>query len=50
MFSAEAGLVSAMRGRLRIERALDTLLATRNYDVVIYDTPPPLLVMTDAAL
>jgi len=50
MFTAEAELVSAMQGRRRLERALDDLLETREYDFVIYDTPPSLLVMTDSAL
>ena len=50
MFTAEAELVSAMQGRLRLERAVDDLLDERDYDFVIYDTPPSLLVMTDSAL
>jgi len=50
MFTAEADLVSTMQGRRRLERAVDKLLDDREYDVVVYDTPPSLLVMTDAAL
>ncbi|GAA3882708.1 ParA family protein [Haloarcula argentinensis] len=50
MFTAEAELVSAMQGRRRLERAVDGLLEERDYDFVIYDTPPSLLVMTDSAL
>lgn len=50
MFTAEADLVSAMQGRLRLQRAVDDFLTDRNYDFVIYDTPPSLLVMTDSAL
>jgi len=50
MFTAEADLVSAMQGRLRLRRAVDALLEERMYDFVIYDTPPSLLVMTDSAL
>jgi chromosome partitioning protein len=50
MFTAEAELVSAMQGRRRLERAVDDLFSARDYDFVIYDTPPSLLVMTDSAL
>ena len=48
MFNAEPDLITSMRGRERLRRALNNL--DHDYDHIIVDTPPWLGILTDSSL
>lgn len=48
MFNAEPDLITSMRGRERLKRAIENI--EHDYDYIITDTPPWLGILTDSAL
>lgn len=50
MFNAESELTTAIRGRKRLQKALDEFDRASEYDYCVVDCPPQLGVLTDSAL